>query len=475
MKKLTVETRSDMMLNQPLNVVIPRLAVPTIVSMLITAIYNMADSYFVSRISTEASGAVGVIMSAMTMIQAMAFTIGMGTGANVSQALGGGRPEEAEKLVSVGFFTTFCVGIVLAVAGNLNLGTLVRFLGATKEIEPYAMDYARYIFMAAPFMMCSLIINNHLRFQGMAMYAMIGIGSGGILNMVLDPLLIFGMKMGTVGASLATAISQVVSFVLLLTIANTQKGLLKYRFRNFRPTAAMYRKILYTGFPSLGRQGIAAVATLCLNRVAGHITPDPAMNNAAIAAMSISSRFVMFVNSAVIGFGQGFQPVAGFCYGAKRYRRVKEAYWFCGKVATVVLLCLSAVSLVFSEQIILMFRGEDPLVVSIGTGALRMQLVTLPLWGFYTMANMCTQSIGYGLSSTIVSSARQGIFMIPAVLILPSVWGVTGLQLAQPVADVLAFILAALIMRHVLWKLEILAQTEERSAPRDPEKKEDGV
>ena len=457
MKKVTVEGRKDMMLNQPLNQVIPRLAVPTIISMLVTAVYNMADTYFVARISTEASAAVGVVFSVMAIIQAMAFTIGMGSGANVSQALGAGREEDAKRLVAVGFFTAFAVGVVLAIAGNIDPEGLVVLIGATPECVPDAVAYARYIFMAAPFMMCSFVMNNHLRFQGMAMYAMIGISSGGILNMLLDPLLIFGFHMGTAGAAIATAISQTVSFTLLLTIANTRKGLLHYQFSNFKPTAAMYRKILYTGVPSLGRQGIAAVATIFLNRVARGISPDPIINNAAIAAMSISNKFVMFINSAVIGFGQGFQPVAGFCYGAGRYRRVREAYVYCGKVATIILLCLAAVAMVFGEQIIRLFRGEDPMVVSIGTGALRMQLVTLPLWGFYVMANMCTQSIGYGLSSTVISSARQGIFLIPSVLILPALFGITGLQAAQPAADVLAFILAMIIMRRVLKKLDTLA------------------
>ena len=464
MKKMTVENRADMMLNQPLNQVIPRLAVPTIISMLVTAIYNMADTYFVSRISTEASAAVGVVFSAMAIIQALAFTLGMGSGANVSQALGAGREEEAKRLVAVGFFTAFAVGLVLALAGNIDPEGLVVLIGATPECVPDAVQYARYIFMAAPFMMCSFVMNNHLRFQGMAMYAMIGISSGGILNMLLDPLLIFGFGLGTAGAALATAISQFCSFTILLLIANRREGLLHYSFRNFRPSRRMYGRILYTGFPSLGRQGIAAIATIFLNRVAGTITPDPVMNTAAIAAMSISNRFVLFVNSAVIGFGQGFQPVAAFCFGAKRYRRVRDAYWYCGKVATVILLCLSAIAMIFSEQIIRFFRGEDPLVVSIGVGALRMQLCTLPLWGFYVMSNMCTQSIGYGFSSTIISSARQGIFLIPAVLILPALFGITGLQAAQPAADVLAFILALLIMRRVMKKLENMEKETEKGS-----------
>ena len=465
MKKLTTENRADMMLNQPLNQVIPRLAIPTIISMLVTAAYNMADTYFVSRISTEASAAVGVVYPAMALIQALAFTIGMGSGANVSQALGANDEKTAERLVAVGFFTAFALGLALSLAGGIDPQGLVIALGATPESVPDAIAYARYIFLAAPFMMCSFVLNNHLRFQGMALYAMFGISSGGLLNIALDPILIFSMGLGTAGAAIATAISQTVSFIILLVIANTRQGLLHYRFRNFRPTAAMYGKILYTGIPSLGRQGIAAVASVILNHVAGGISTDPMMNTAAIAAMSISNRFVLFINSAVIGFGQGFQPVAGFCYGAKRYRRVKEAFFYCGKVATVILLALAAVAFVFSEQIIRLFRAEDPLVVSIGTGALRMQLVTLPLWGFYVMANMCTQSIGYGLSSTVISSARQGIFLIPSVLVLPALFGVTGLQLAQPVADVLALILAMVLMRRVLRKLDELEKENGAAAP----------
>ena len=456
MARITAANRKDMMLNQPLNRVIPQLAVPTVISMLITAIYSMADTYFVSRISTEASGAVGVVFSAMSLIQAFAFTIGMGSGTNLSQCLGAGRDEDANRYVSVAFFTAFFAGLLLMILCNLNLEPLVRFLGATDEITPHAMAYATYIFYAAPFMMSSLVMNNLLRFQGMASYAMVGITSGGILNMILDPLLIFALGMGTAGAALATAISQAVSFTILLIMCNTRPDTIPVRFSNFRPSLHMYGRILYNGVPSLGRQGIASIATILLNRVAGTISPDPATVNAAIASISIVNRFVMFINSAVIGFGQGFQPVCGFCFGAGKYSRVRKAYFYCGKVATVILLVLAAIALVFSRQIIMLFRAEDPLVVRIGTETLRYQLITLPLWGFYVMSNMCTQAIGYGVRSTIISSARQGIFLIPCALILPSLWGLTGLELAQPVADIAAFILAAVMMWQIMKKMKAM-------------------
>ena len=448
MKHMDSSSRGEMMLNMPVSRVIPQLAIPTIISMLITSIYNMADTFFVSQLGTSASGAVGVIFSAMAIIQAVAFTIGMGSGTNVSQALGAGVEEKAQRYVSTAFFTAVAVGAVLAAAALLNIDWLVRFLGATETIAPYAKDYATYIFYAAPFMMGSLAMNNLLRFEGLSIYGMVGITTGGILNMVLDPLLIFGFGLGTSGAAIATAISQFVSFTILLIMTNTKDAAISIHPRNFRPTARMYGRIFYMGLPSLGRQGIASVSTILLNNAAG------LYGDAAIAAMSIVSRFIMFINSTVIGFGQGFQPVCGYCYGAGRYSRVREAFTFCVKVSTIILLVLSAVSFLFARPIITVFRRDDPLVIEIGTFALRAQLLTLPLWGFITMSNMFTQSIGYGVRATIIATARQGIFLIPALLILPQVLGLRGIQIAAPVSDVLTLFLAWGIVSGILRQLK---------------------
>ena len=448
MKSMSAQERTEMMLNAPVSRVIPRLAIPTIISMLITSIYNMADTFFVSQLGTSASGAIGIIFSAMAIIQAVAFMIGMGTGTNVSQALGAGEEERARRFASTGFFTAFIVGIVLAVLSLSNIDALVRFLGATETIAPYAKAYATYIFYAAPMMMCSLVMNNLLRFEGLAMYGMVGITTGGLLNMALDPIFIFGLGLGTAGAAIATAISQCVSFLILLLLSNTKPEAISISPRCFRPTAAMYGRILYNGFPSLGRQGIASISTILLNTAAG------VYGDAAIAAMSIVSRFIMFINSSVIGFGQGFQPVCGFSYGAGKYSRVREAFWFCVKVATVILLVLAGISMLFSRQIITVFRRDDAEVIRIGTLALRLQLATMPLWGFIIMGNMFTQSIGYGVRATLLSIARQGIFLIPALLILPRVFGLIGIQSAQPISDVCTLIFTTVIISGVLRQLK---------------------
>lgn len=444
---MTPEKRTQMMLSAPVSRVIPKLAVPTIISMLITAIYNMADTFFVSQLGTSASGAVGVIFSAMAIIQAVAFMMGMGTGTNVSQALGAGDEERAKRYASVGFFSAFIMGLIIAVLALFNIDWLVRFLGATETIAPYAKDYATYIFYAAPFMMCSFVMNNLLRFEGLATYGMIGITTGGILNMLLDPLFIFGLGMGTAGAAIATAISQFVSFTILLIMCNTKPDAITIHPKHFKPTLSMFGRIVYIGFPSLGRQGIASVSTILLNTAAG------VHGDAAIAAMSIVTRFIMFINSSIIGFGQGFQPVCGFSYGAGKYSRVREAFRFSVKVTTVLLLVLAGTSILLSEQIITVFRRDDPQVIAIGTLALRLQLSTLPLWGFIVMGNMLTQSIGYGARATLLACSRQGIFLIPLLLVLPGALGLIGIQIAQPISDVCTLILTIFVITGVLRQL----------------------
>ena len=424
---MSAEERQQMLLTQPVEKIIPKMALPTICSMLITSIYNMADTYFVSQIGTaeasasgtSASAAVGIVFSVMAMIQALAFMFGMGSGTNVSHLLGMGKRKEAEVYSAVGFFSAVAAGVLIAVLGNVFNEPLMRLLGATETAMPYALDYARYIFLAAPFMMGSLSMNNLLRFQGLATYGMVGIISGGLLNMLLDPLLIFVFDMGIAGASIATAISQLTSFVILLVMCSTHADAITIHPRNYRPTKQMYAKILNNGLPSLGRQGIMSVSTSLLNNAAA-VYGDP-----AIAAFAIVSRCLNFVNSTVVGFGQGFQPVCGFNYGARKYDRMHRAFSFSVKVTTIVLLVLGAAGFAF-------------------------QILTVWAWGFITLSNMYTQAIGYGIRSTILAAARQGLFLIPTLLVLPNVWGLRGLEVCQPLADVLTLALAVWMMTKVI-------------------------
>lgn len=447
-KNMTQEERYIMMTETPVSRLIPSLAVPTIISMLVTSIYNMADTFFVSQINTSASAAVGIIYSLMAMIQAIGFTLGMGAGNYISRSLGERDEDRAARTAATAFFTAVAVGILMAVSGLAAIDKLVRLLGATETIAPYAGDYARYILLGAPVMTGSFVMNNLLRSQGFAFYSMLGITTGGILNMVLDPIFIFGFHQGIAGAAQATVLSQCISFCILFYQCNFRKGCIRLRISKFTPTGKIYGEILHAGIPSLCRQGLASAAAVVLN-----IAANP-FGDAAIAAMSIVTRYMMFIGSALIGFGQGFQPVCGFNFGAKRYDRVLESFWFCLKVAVVLLTGLGVVSFLGAGPIMTVFRKGDPEVIAIGTRAMRLQCLTLPIQAWIIMSNMLTQSIGYGFRASVVAAGRQGIFLIPALLSLPKFLDILGLQLAQPVADVCTCIMAAAIVLGILKELK---------------------
>lgn len=451
---MTKEEKYRQMIETPVNRLIPRLAVPTIISMLVTSIYNMADTFFVSQLSTSASGAVGVMFSAMSMIQAIGFTLGMGSGNHISRSLGNRDEERAGVFAATAFYTAAIIGVGILAVGTLFSRQLVFFLGATETIAPYAQDYARYILIGVPFMMTSFVMNNILRSQGNAVFAMVGITVGGILNMILDPLLIFGLDLGISGAAIATMVSQIISFCILLYQCNARPDCIKIQLSKFRPSGKVYGEILHAGLPSFCRQGLASAAAVILNFAAGPY------GDAAIAAMSIVTRFMMFINSSLIGFGQGFQPVCGFNFGAERYDRVLEAFWFCVKVAVIMLTVFGIVSFGISRPIITAFRREDLQVIEIGTLALRLQLLTMPFQAWVIMVNMLTQSIGYGFRASLVAMGRQGLFLIPALLILPKLFGILGLQMAQPIADMLTFVLATVIVSGILKELRQMKEKQ---------------
>ena len=454
MKAMTYEEKYQLMIKTPISRLIPRLAVPTIISMLITSIYNMADTFFVSQLSTSASGAVGVNFSLMAMIQAIGFTLGMGSGNFMSRMLGAREQEKAQRACSTAVYTAFALGLLLAITGIANIDSLVRMLGATETIAPYAKDYGRYILIAAPYMTVSFVFNNHLRSQGNAALSMIGITTGGILNVILDPVLIFGLKMGISGAAIATIFSQFVSFTILLVLVIRSGNVLKPHPRYFTFQGWVYKEILSAGMPTLGRQGLASVASVLLN------VASSGFGDAAVAAMSIVTRIMMFINSALIGFGQGFQPVCGFNFGAGRYDRVLEAYFFCRRVALVFLLVMGVIMFAISTPIMRLFRKEDAEVIRIGALALKMQCCLLPFQSYTIIGNMLTQSIGYSFRATLTAISKQGLFFIPAILILPPLLGILGLQLAQPVADGLTFVLTQVIVVMVVKELRGMAASQ---------------
>ena len=429
-----------MMTETPVSTLIPKLAVPTIISMLVSSIYNMADTYFVSQIGTSASAAVGVVFSIMAIIQAVGFTIGMGGGILASRALGAKDKKRADTLVTYSFFFSLLIGVLLAVFGIIFNKRIMRALGATETILPFALSYAQYIFLASPFMIGSYVLNNILRSEGKAFYAMVGITTGGVLNIILDPVFIFGLNLGTAGAAIATALSQAISFFILLYafIAGKSEADIVPSLLHSSPVILI--DILKTGLPSLARQGLASIATIFLNRSAA------IYGDAAIAAMSITGRVTFFLFSALLGFGQGFQPVCAYNWGARKYGRVRKAVIFTFSTGTIIISVLSFGCFIFAPEIVKAFISDDPLVLEVGRRALRAQCLLLPVCGINVTTNMCLQGTSHVLPATFLAMCRQGIFFLPSILILPKLLGLTGIEIAQPCSDILTFIASVLLL-----------------------------
>ncbi len=438
---MAVQSKREFMTETPVPKLILSLSVPTIISMMVTAVYNTADTFFVARVSTDsavntaATAAVGLVFTIMTLIQAMGFLCGHGSGNYLSRMLGAGNHKEANEMASTGFALSLILGIIFAVAGNIFITPIAQFLGATDTTMQFTQDYMRIILIGAPFMMAQFVINNQLRFQGSAVYAMIGLMCGAVMNMVLDPLLILVFHMEVTGAAIATVMGQITSFIVLLI--GTSKGEnIKLSIKNVHINGHYILEIINGGVPSLFRQGMAAISTLILNRTAGAIGAD-----AAIAGMSVATRVMLMMSSALIGFGQGYQPVCSFNYGAGLTKRVKEGYFFCIKYATIVLVIIGATCFAFAPEIISLFSKNEA-AIEVGVAALRWQAVTLPLAGTIVISNMMLQSIGKGFKASIMASSRNGLFFIPMILTLPYIFGIMGVEMSQSCADILAFILA---------------------------------
>ena len=410
-----------------------RLSVPTIISMLVTNIYNMADTFFVGKLGTSASAAIGIVFSLMTINQALGFMCGHGCGSNISRKLGNKQGDAAIKFASTGFFMSLFLGVLIMIIGIIFMEPLLRIMGSTDTIMPYAKSYGICILLSAPFMTGSCVLNNVLRYEGKASLAMVGLTLGGVLNIIGDPIFIFVFNMGTLGAGISTAVSQVISFFVLLSMFGGDRTVSRLRFSASSWDIKDILNILYTGLPSLIRQGMMSVSTMVLNYM------SMPYGDAAIAAMSIVSRVCNFIFAIALGISQGFQPVSAFNFGAKKFKRVKRAFIFCCGLSMIILGILSVLSLIFSGHIIGLFR-DDADVIGVGTFALRAQCIVLFVSPITLAASMMFQGAGENLASSIASFLRSGITFIPMVAILPRFFGIYGIQLAQPVADVISFV-----------------------------------
>ncbi len=423
------------MTETPVPRLIITLGIPTTISMLVTNIYNMADTYFVGKIGTSASGAVGIVFGLMAIIQAFGFMFGHGAGSIISRRLGARDVKSASRFASTSFVSSLVVGAVIMVLGFLFLNPLMRLLGSTDTILPYARTYASFILLAAPFMASSCVMNNILRYEGRAALAMVGLTSGGILNIFGDWLLMDGFGLGVMGAGLSTAVSQIISFCILLFMFLSGKTESKFALKWVTKDLGDVVMICKTGLPSLMRQGLTSVSTMVLNGQAA------IYGDAAVAAMSIVNRICSFIFSVALGIGQGFQPVSAFNYGAKKYGRVRQGFCFTLGLSEVLLGTIAVVGMIYSSHFVAFFRN-DPKVITIGNFALSVQLAALFFQPLTVCSNMLFQSVGKNGKATFLAMLRSGLCFIPVIALLSKVLGLTGVEISQTVADVLAFFIS---------------------------------
>lgn len=460
MKRTESVSQYDKMTKTPIPRLVLKLAVPAIISMLVTNIYNLVDTAFVGRFGNSASGAVGIVFGFMAIIQAFGFMFGQGAGSILSRALGGQDVKKASLNATAGVLASFACGLIISVVGFIWLDDIVVLLGSTETIAPYAKTYISYILVAAPFMSSSLTMNNILRYEGKAALGMIGLMSGAVLNMIGDPILMFGLDMEIAGAGLSTAISQLVSWGILLSMFLSGRTESKISFRlaaEIRP--ALLGNIMATGFPSMLRQGLNSLTTVLLNsRCAIH-------GDAAVAAMSIVSRIIFFAFSIALGIGQGFQPVSAFNYGARKFNRVRKGYFFTVLAAECIIIVGCTGLVAFAPQLVSLFRDDDT-VIEIGARALCLQALANLVLPFCMATEMLFQSTGKRFGASFMSSLRSGLLFIPALLLLSHFRGLSGIQEAQPVALLLSL---PLTVPFVLW---FLKKTPKEDFPESEQKPE---
>ena len=450
------QDRKNLMLNEPIHRVIPKMAVPTIVAFLINSIYSLADTYFVSSLGTNATAAVSVNASLDQLIMMCGSMLAMGANSYIARLLGKNDDKKASQVLSTAFFSAFAIGAALLTFGSVFMVPMVRLLGATPTCEQYSIDYATYVLMAAPFMASNFVMNQCLRSEGSATLSMIGMGFGGILNCVLDPIFIFGFEMGVAGASLATAISKVVSFTILIFPYLTRRSLLHLSIRNFRPTRDIVTEVVSVGSSSMFRSGLAVVAGILLNTLAGDIS------DSVLAGIGVCTKIMMFPFSIILGFGNGFQPVVGFNWGAKRYDRVKEAYRFSSRVAFWGGALMAAFCILFADKLIVLFAGTDEEMRKIGAFAIITQSIALPIHAWVAIVNMYCVGLGNARGAFVLATARQGSCFLPILYPLTWLFGAFGVSSVQALADVLTMVLAIPIMGKMNRELHaaMAAQTE---------------
>lgn len=438
------EFRRKAILNDALLPLLVKTSIPTIIGMLVMVIYNLTDTFFVGILNNKSmTAAIGIVFSFMSFIQAIGFWFGYGSGNIMSKKIGENEEKEAEIISSIGILFAIVIGILIAILSWFFVLPLSKFIGgsASENLLNFTVEYLKVIIISIPFGLYSITLYNQLRLCGNVKDGMIGLLIGMVVNMVLDPVLMFGFKFGFIGAGCATLIGQITGCIVLTNLSE-KNGNIAVDLKKTRINKDRVYHILAGGMPNFSRQSITSIALILLNVVAAKY------GDGVIAALTISSRILALAYMIMIGWGQGFQPICAMNYGAKQYDRVKKAFKFAVIGGTLFLIIAAILLYVFSEPLIKTMSNDNE-VILVGAEILRMQCITMPLLGYFAISSMLMQNIGQYFWASIISISRQGIFYIPLLYILSNILGQFGIYLLQPVADVLSFGLAVIVVREI--------------------------
>lgn len=448
------EAKYERMTTKPVQGLILSMAVPAICSMIITSLYSFADTYFVSRLGTSVQAAPGIAQPLFLIIQAVSLTFAVGAGSVVARKLGERENEEASEVVSTSFFLSIIIGMIIGCFSLIFLEPMMVLFGATPTILPSAYDYAFYVILATPFFSATFVLNFVIRGEGNAKLSVFGTVIGAVVNMILDPLFIFVFHMGIKGAAIATSISQIISFAVFFGYMMKGSCITRIKWRYFTLRPSLLKEVLKIGSPDFFRTCLSSVAGIMLNNAAG------VYGDATLAGMTVVTRIVNILFGILTGFGQGYQPVCGYCYGAKLYSRVKQGLKFTMGAAFVTIGAIALGGCIFAYQIMTFFQPEDEEFIRTGSLILRTQLIVLIPATVTITANMLFQACGKALQSSVLALSRNGVFFIPMILILPGIYGLKGVIAAQPVADIITFLLSLPMLYYVLKEMTELEKKE---------------
>lgn len=430
------------------------LAVPSIIGMVANGIYNVVDTIFVGRLGTTAIGAVSIVFPFFMIIAAVGLAVGVGAGSYISRLLGMGRKDEAEKTAMTAVVTVIGLGIAFSAAGQLWLEPILKLFGATETILPQAIEYSRALLVGAPIIMLKMTLNHILRAEGSAKASMVALIMGAVLNIILDPLFIFTFNLGVMGASAATVLAQACAAAYQFWFFLSGRSYLQLTFLRLQPSLSIYGQMIKIGSPIFITQFLNSAAMAMINTAAAPF------GDGAVASMGIVKRVMSLAMFALFGFSQGFQPVAGFNYGARNFARLHEAIRYSLRVTTTFALAFTFVFVLFAERIVAVF-SSDPEVLSIGSWALRAYAAPFAFLGYQLVYFALFQALGKAVPAAILSFARQGLILIPLILVLPRFFGLDGVILAQPGADALTAVITAFLAAKINRQLRLEAESTE--------------